>query len=324
MLTVPGDGANFPPMSTMRAGGWILILGLALGALPARANLRAPRRADGYLSGGLRVDLPPGTIRLAREDMRGVFPAFDSQTSFRESVVTVELVYEFDNVSGRDIALTAHFVAVDIRSLEARLNDSPLASVAAGSEAEETECLSRLAAHRMAFFEPLYRPFRQALKLGASPAARFAAIFGQYPLGDGSALEFKMAALDLKIKPGRNVLSIRYRQRPFVAEFRYGYFGAWPARGFTGFDYLLYPARSWEADKNFRFTVTVEIPFYQGHFLFFPKWDEPLYKSNIDLRPVHAGPPHRRILRGEFNGLPADILTVLAWFDPKAMTALPN
>jgi len=54
--------------------------------------------------------------------------------------------------------------------------------------------------------------------------------------------EFKTAALDLKIKPGRNDLTIRYRQRPFVAEFRYGYTAAWPARGFTGFDYLLYPA----------------------------------------------------------------------------------
>jgi hypothetical protein len=276
------------------------------------------------LSGGLRVDLPPGAIRLTREDMRIVFPGFNSQTSFRDAAVSVELVYEFDNVSGRDIALTAQFVAVDIRSLEARMNDLPLASVAAGNEAEETECLSRLAAHRRAFFEPLYRPFLQALKPDAAPAARFSAIFGHTPLGEATPPEFKTAALDLKIKPGRNDLTIRYRQRPFVAEFRYGYTAAWPARGFTGFDYLLYPARSWEADKNFRFTVTVEIPFYQGHFLFFPKWDEPLYKSNIDLRPVHAGPPHRRILRGEFDGLPADILTVLVWFDPKAMTVLPN
>jgi len=130
--------------------------------------------------------------------------------------------------------------------------------------------------------------------------------------------------LDLAFKPGRNTLSIRYRQRPFVAEFRLSYMAWWPSRGFTGFDYLLYPARSWEADKDFRFSVTVEIPFYQGHFLVFPKWDEPISKSNLDLRPVAKGPAHRKILRGEFSGFPADILTILVWFDPKAMTVLPK
>jgi hypothetical protein len=311
-------------MSTKRAGGWILVLGLALCGLPARANLRAARRADGYLSGGLRIILPVGAVRLTREDMRIVFPDFDSQTPFRDAGVSIEILYEFQNGSGRDIALSAQFVAVDVRDLEARLNETAVPSVAAGNEGEEAECLSRLAAHRKAFLEPLYRPFLQALKPEASPAARFSAIFGHPPLGEATPPEFKTSGLDLKFCPGRNTLSIRYRQRPFVAEFRYGYFAAWPARGFTGFDYLLYPARSWEADKNFRFTVTVEIPFYRGRFLVFPKWDEPLSKSNVDLHPVRSGPSHRRILRGEFNGLPADILTVLVWFDPKAMTGLPD
>jgi hypothetical protein len=143
-------------------------------------------------------------------------------------------------------------------------------------------------------------------------------------MGDGSAPEFKTAGLDLKLRPGRNSLSIRYRQRPYVAEFRYGYTAAWPARGFTGFDYLLYPALSWDADKDFRFSVSVEIPYYQGKFLFFRRWDEPQTKSNVDLRAEKAGPPHVRILRGEFDRMPAEIMTVLVWFDPQAAVYLSD
>ncbi len=311
-------------MKAKRAGGWILFAGLVLCGLPARANLRAPRRADGYLSGGLRIILPAGAISLVREDMRIVFPAFDSGTPYRDPGVSIELVYVFANGSDRDVALSAQFIAVDVRNLEARLNDAAVPSVAAANDAEEAECLSRLADHRKAFLEPLYRPFFQALKPETSPAARFSSIFGHTPLGEPTPLEFKTAVLDLNFRPGRNALAIRYRQRPFVAEFRYGYFGAWPARGFTGFDYLLYPAESWAAAGNFRFTVTVEIPYYRGKFLFFPRWDAPQTKSNIELRPVPSKLPHRRILSGEFDRLPADILTVLVWFDSKAMTGLPN
>jgi hypothetical protein len=57
-----------------------------------------------------------------------------------------------------------------------------------------------------------------------------------------------------------------------------------PARGFTGFDYLLCPALSWPADKDFRFSVTVEIPYYHGKFLVFPRWDEPQAKANLSGR----------------------------------------
>jgi hypothetical protein len=113
------------------------------------------------------------------------------------------------------------------------------------------------------------------------------------------------------------------RAAGFILIVGLGFFGL-PARGFTGFDHLLYPALSWEADKDFRFSVTVEIPYYHGKFLVFPRWDEPQAKSNVDLRAEKAGPPHVRILRGEFNGFPADILTVLVWFDPKAMAGLPD
>jgi hypothetical protein len=309
-------------MKAIRVLGWVLIAGLGLCRIPAQANLRAPRRADGYLSGGLRVALPAGTVRLARESMRIVFPAFDSGTPFREATILVELVYDFENTADRELDLTAQFVAVDIRDLDARLNGAGVPSVLSPDNAEEAECLSRLATHRGTFLEPLYRPFLQALKPEASPAARFSAIFGHLPMGDGSAPEFKTAGLDLKLRPGRNSLSIRYHQRPYVAEFRYGYTAAWPARGFTGFDYLLYPARSWEADKDFRFSVSVEIPYYRGRFLVFPRWDEPLAKSNVELRAEKAVSPHVRILRGEFDRLPAEILTVLVWFDPQAAVYL--
>ena len=290
----------------------------------AWANLRAPRRADGYLSGGLRIILPPGAVRLAREDMRIVFPAFNSGTPFRDAAVSFEIVYEFENATEKILRFPVRFVAVDIRGLEARLNAAEIIPVLGADAAEESECLSRLADHRRAFLEPLYRPFLQTLKPDAPAEAKFASIFGPFPVGDGTKPEFRTAGLTIALRPGRNTLVLRYRQRPFVAEYGHGYTAAWPARGFTGFDYLLYPAMSWEAGRDFRFSLNVEIPYYEGKFIFFPRWEEPRTKSNVDLREVKSVRPHVRLLSAEFDRWPAAVLTVLVWFDKKALSRLPE
>jgi len=311
-------------------------------ASPARANLRAPYRADGYISGGLKIALPPDAVRLVREDMRVVFPAFEGGLSVRDAAVLVELVYVFDASAAAGFDIPVQFVAVDIRDLAARLNDEAVPAVLSRDSAEETECLQRLVAHRRNFMAPLYREFLHGLKAdagaadskrepgrGLAPAAAldgrpYPSLFVRFPSGGEPGPDFRTAKMTIRLRPGRNALSIRYRQRPYVAETRYGYFSTWPARGFTGFDYLLYPARSWAAAADFRLSVTVEVPYYRGRFLVFPRWDEPQVASNIELNPAKSNPRHLRVLHGEFGRMPSDILTVLVWFDKKAVESLPH
>lgn len=308
---------------------------------PSRANLRAPYRADGYLSGGLKIALPPAAVRLVREDMRIVFPAFSGGLSVRDAAVRVELVYDFDAAAATGLELPVQFVAVDIRDFAAKLNDEAVPAVLSPDSVEETECLRRLVAHRQSFMSPLYREFLRGVKAddGAAretkgqqartlpPADAFngrsyPSLFVRFPSGEEPGPDFRTAKMTIRLRPGRNALSIRYRQRPYVAETRYGYFSTWPARGFTGFDYLLYPARSWAAAADFRLSVTVEVPYYRGKFLFFPSWDEPQVKSNVELSPAQTTETHVRVLRGEFGRMPSDILTVLVWFDKKAVESL--
>jgi len=89
-------------------------------------------------------------------------------------------------------------------------------------------------------------------------------------------------------------------------------------------DYLLYPAVSWPLDPGFRLSVDVDIPEMSAKRLFAKTHLKPFYRSNVDLREVPAERPRLLRLHGEFAGFPADVLTVLVWFDPKALRYASN
>jgi len=313
-------------------------LTLALAVLlmgPAWANIRAPLKVDGFFSGSLKSVPVSAAVRLLREDLRFVFPAFTADLSEDGALVGITVQYEIFNSRSAEIEIPVHFLAVQIRSLKASLDGQALSVELIPDPAEKSECLWRLTRHRSNFQGAFYKEFlgkmRGAAGLRDAPDAEWLdALKGKdlegidprklYPVGRGrsEAADFGSAGMRLRLKPGINKLQIAYSQRLSIDERGYGYSSGWPKKGFSGVDYLLYPATSWPLDANFKLVVSAEIPEMPAKQLFGKTWLQPGFRSNLAIVETQSERPHVRFLRGEFAGFPADILSILVWFDAKA------
>jgi hypothetical protein len=309
----------------MRKNGAALLALTAFLHLPASANLRAPRQVDGMFSGALKIGLPPGAVVLLGETLRISFPDFDTARLTPRDVVRVSAVYEFQNTAPGPISLPVRFIALDLQEITASLDGWPLEIRMVESPADKSECLAALASHRAAFLPGFYEDFLARLKSAGESESRapdpakipFGKVFRRTFETEPSA-DFPTAEFLLTLVPGKNSLTVRYGQRMFIEERNHGYFAAWPEKGFTGFDYLLYPAQSWPMSPAFSLRLTVDVPDVRAKRLFFRFWKRPFLKSNIEFR-EEPGPVRRaRTFRADTHGLPADILTILLWTDKDA------
>jgi hypothetical protein len=322
--------------------GKYLCLSLALAGcllVPVWANLRPPLRVDGFVSGGLRTLPLSEAVKLVREELRFVFPDFRTAISEDGPHVGITVRYEIVNGLSGEIEIPVHFLAVDIQDLTASLDDHPLSVEMAPDPAEKSECLRKLTRHRSSFMSPFYKGFlgavRRAAGLNDAPDDQWLAaleakdlagfdflkIYPRKPLTSGIP-DFRTAGLRLRLRPGAHVLQISYSQWMFIDERGYTYSSGWPKKGFCGVDYLLYPATSWPLDAGFRLNIAVEIPELAGKKLFGTAWTNPKFQSNLSLGDDTEDRPHVRLLHGEFSTFPADILTVLVWFDDKALNSV--
>ena len=308
--------------------------------LPSWANMRAPKRVDGFLSGSLRSVLPAETLTLRGEELKVVFPDFSAKLSEISGTVEFTARYEIDNAASGPVTIPVRFLAVDIRELAARMNGRAISVEMVADPAEKMECLARLARHRTVFMPELYKGFLSELRKRAGlndvPDSEWLSGLEKadmsglkfkdlYPWGLRDVkdeADFQAAKLDLALQPGRNVLEVVYRQRMFVDEKGHGYFSHWPAKGFTGVDYLLYPAASWRRAKDFRLAIRVEVPDYHHKILFGTSWHKAHIRCDPALKEVATDKKHLHLLEDHFAGVPADFLTVLIWFDEKAFQYL--
>jgi hypothetical protein len=316
-----------------RYGLIIALVGLWTG--PALANIRAPIKVDGYFSGSIRSLPVSAAVKLLREDLRLVFPGFKPKLSEGEAQVGITVQYEIFNSQGAEIEMAVHFLAVDIQTLTASMDGQALSVELSPDPNEKSECLRRLARHRSIFQGQFYKGFLQQIRRAAglkdSPDTEWlGALEGKdlrgvaprevFPVSGwrSQAADFSSAGMRLRLKPGINKLQVVYSQKMFIDERDYGYSSGWPGRGFSGVDYLLYPATSWPLDAGFRLSVSVEIPEMPAKRFLGETWLEPGFRSNLAIVETKSERPHVRTLRGEFSGFPADILSILVWFDTKA------
>ena len=312
----------------------LALAGLLMG--PALANIRAPISVDGFFSGSIRSLPVSAAVKLLREDLRFVFPAFTSGLSEGSALVGITVQYEIFNSQGAEIEMDVHFLAVNIQTLTASMDGQALPVELSPDPDEKSECLWRLARHRSIFQGQFYKGFlqrvRQTAGLKDSPDTEWlGALEGKdlrgvaprqvFPVSGWSSLaaHFSSAGMRLRLKPGINKLQVVYSQKMFIDERDYGYSSGWPGRGFSGVDYLLYPATSWPLDASFKLVVSAEIPEMPAKRLFGKTWLKPEFRSNLAIVETKSERSHVRFLRGEFAGFPADILSILVWFDAKAL-----
>jgi hypothetical protein len=312
-----------------RTIGIAVILLAAVQIAPLSANLRAPRQVDGVFSGALKIGLPPGQVVLLGESLAVRFPEFDVSRLTPRDVVRVSAVYEFENAGSGPVSFPVRFIALDLQDTAAFLNGTALEIRTVESPADKSECLAALASHRTAFLPGFYEGFLVRLK-GATENEGRAAELENIPFGkvflrvfeDPPAVDFPAAEFLLTLVPGKNSLRVQYGQRMFIEERNHGYFKSWPERGFTGFDYLLYPAKSWPMGPDFSLSLTVDVPDVRAKNLFFRVWKRPFLKSNLPLKELPGSARHVRTYRADSRGLPADVLTILLWTDKNGIRHL--
>lgn len=308
-------------------------------AAATAANVRAPIKMDGFFSGHISGVPMADAVKLVREDLRFVFPSFEPRLSPEDSNVGIIVHYELRNDLDAEVSIPVRFLAVDIRDIKVWLDGRPLPFELAPDAAEKSECLRRLARHRSAFMPSLYEDFLDSIReeagLADSPDHEWLDALkgkslenmepkGLYALGPWSSesMNFQPAAFDLKLRPGLNKLEIAYSQRMFIDERGHGYFTGWPKKGIGGVDYLLYPGGSWPMDPEFKLTVTAEVPDMPVKRLIGRGWVRAEFRSNLDFRETPAGRPRTQVRTAEFTDFPSDVLSLLIWFDPKALRYL--
>lgn len=301
----------------------ILFLTTAL-ALPAAANLRAPRKVDGTFSGGLR-GAPASRLRLVRERLEASFPALSLSYTDYKSPVWFRVVYEIENPGSAPVKVPLRFLAVDIRELSVTLNGSKVKASVREAPEELAECVVVMARHREGFLPGFYGDFLKRLRLhvGREEAPTWNEAFPR-TLEEPEGNEPEAADFEAAFPPGRSELVVSYAQRLFIDERGHGYFAAWPKKGVTGFDYLLYPAKAWTLAPGFKLAVSIEVPEAAGKKLFFNVYKKPSIRCNLPLREVPGCAfGNGSTYKGEFTGgMPANVLTFLLWFDDAAAAYL--
>jgi hypothetical protein len=304
----------------IRRGLIALLLGAAL-ALPAAANLRAPRKVDGTFSGHLKAGPPASRLRLVGERLEASLPRMSLSDTDPKSPVWLRIVYEIENPGSAPARIPLRFLAVDIRDLRVEIDGREVKAAVRAAPEEKAECLTAMARHRRKFLPDFYKGFLDRLGLLASEGGEtpwfkaFSRTLEEWEEGDPAAADFEAV-----LPPGRSRLVVSYAQRLFIDERGHGYFAVWPKKGVTGFDYLLYPAKSWTAAPDFKLEVAVEVPEAAGKKLFFNVYRKPAVRCNLPLREVPGCAfGNGSTYKGEFKGgMPADILTFLLWFDEAA------
>jgi hypothetical protein len=299
---------------------WGLALAAAL-ALPAAANLRAPRKVDGTFSGNLAAAPKAARLRLMGERLEAAFPAFDLSNTDYRSPVRFRVVYEIENPGSAPVTIPLRFLAVDIRDLSVEINGRAVKAAVRKAPEEKAECVAVMTRHRAEFLPGFYKDFLGRLKAGTGAEKRpawsdvFVRSLEQTDEDQPAAADFEAV-----LPPGRNNLVVTYGQRMFIDERNHGYFAVWPKKGVTGFDYLLYPAKSWEIAPGFKLAVSVTVPDASGKKMMIRIHRKATVRSNLALKEAPAKSGSRdRIYAGEFQGgMPADVLTFLLWFDENA------
>ena len=288
---------------------------------PLYSNLRAPRQMDGYMSGVVKPIVGENDVILLREEIRVVFPDMNIRTLSPSDTVSLTVLYEFENLRLETISIPVHFIALDIQSLETALNGVPLAVEFQREDEAKAECLKNLVRHRSSFLPNFYGGFLErtaAREEMVSLIPSMGDAFDWPGSPDRNRNGFQLAGFLLTLGPGRNTLIVSYNQRFFVEERGHGYFGSWPEKGVTGFDYLLYPIQTWVPAKDFKFRVSVIIPDFHKKIFVFTKRKIPVYRSNLLLSRDYDRQAHLTLLRGEFESVSADIFTLLVWVDKNA------
>lgn len=274
---------------------------LPLVAVPARANIRAPYFLDGTFTEHIRGAHPD--VVLLRERFVARLPRLVVGDRDPRLEAPIALEYDVENTSAAPVVLPVRFLALGADDARICLNGVEVAHERVEDDDERRAALARIEKHRCAWQanEVSGRGFPPCPKV--DDLERAFDRRGRAPL---DSLRFTV-----ELAPGRNTIAISYRQQLRVSEGAYGYFSGFGARGAElGFEYLLYPAKSWRRADNFRFDVRVEVPDVKAPGLFWDSYIVPEIRTNLPLKVEHMPHP-AATATASLSDFPAEVFAVV-------------
>lgn len=270
----------------------ITCLGLAL---PAAANLRAPYRVDGAASSHVQPRADLG-VELDGETMTVTFPPLTDKKFAPHAAAgdaTVEIRYLLANRGARALVLPVTFLALGLSDLHVTVNGRALAWSREADRALERECLAVLARRRA-------DAAMSNVRFGGDAVEAFAR---------RDARELALARFSLPLDKGVSLLTLRYRQRLFAREGspRYGAFNL--PTSVLGFEYLLYPAKTWTRGAGFKFDLAIHVPDFVEPGTFRDRRFLPQVLCNLRLEPVYDAVTRSTRHAATFGEMPADVLS---------------
>jgi hypothetical protein len=125
---------------------------------------------------------------------------------------------------------------------------------------------------------------------------------------------FNIVHFNAGLLPGKNNLTIKYRQGMNV-DGRTSYIGGPVFR--CRFEYLLYPALTWEMHPDFELFISITLPDFLKKGLLWDSRITPVYESNMIFQKTYK--PESRITTyyTQSRGFPAPVLTFIIQKDSK-------
>jgi hypothetical protein len=282
--------------------------------------MRAPQTGEGGFSGVMRTGAGGPPI-LRNEHMQ---IGFDTDGQVARTAVFY-ITYEIEN-RGAALDLPIDFLGVAVEKPEIHVNGKDLDFDRRTDRKLQRELIERLFAHRCAFrpnighSDDLRRELLDRLRgegknIDCEPADRLREKIAQADLGQLKIYDkLDTVSFVAHFVPGRNLVTVAYKQPLFVAEGEYGHGSGFGLHGAAlGFDYLLYPARTWTIDPKFTLTVEISLPNPRVAGIIRDSYPKPSWRSNLAL--TDASPAKELALtyvKGSYSGLPADIFSF--WF----------
>ena len=294
----------------------------------AEANMRPAWLVDGAWSSSAEASVRPKGLRLVSESLTVEMPEivkndFTAEGNFARVLVRYRF-YAAHPVPSVPIEFLAPAVArpqVQVNGAEV-----PLGRVAAQEFEGQRDLLRRLARHRSRWAPDRYRRFFEALEIATYQQIEVGALI-QEP--EETARELTPKGYDVlrrlarytpaeqftfsaSLHPGQNEIVIAYEQRLSADEVAPHYGDFHFEKAFLGFDYLLYPANSWDRAGNFTFEIELRVPHHVEDCWFVERRLPPMVDLNFPLQERRG--QHEAIFTGVFEEFPSEIFSVVLSF----------
>jgi hypothetical protein len=277
---------------------------------------------DSSFSGSVRPESTRGLVlRGERMDIR--FPALTTEYASLSQGVEVTITYFVEQKGASASETGLQFLAVGATGCTAWVNGKTVPVQLVRDRAAEKEFIRKITEHRFAWNPESYRHYLDQLEQfgstgagsGTTPTRGSLASFLRAADNVDSvrrlfhgAKEFGVLAFRAHFVPGANTITVRYTQGLYL-DGRTAYFGGPVYK--AGFDYLLYPALSWELDPAFELSITVTLPDIREKGWLYDAWYAPEATSNVLLGASYDESRRSTTLHGRFPGFPSDVLTML-------------